>query len=113
MTRHLERYDLGEGARTLYDFTWSELCDWYIEVIKPRLYGKEGEASKTSAQHVLWYVLKGTLELLHPVHAVRHRRAVAAPARHRRIDHDRPLAHARRRAPGRSGRARDDACSWK
>ncbi len=66
VTRHLNRYDLGEGARTLYDFTWSELCDWYIEVIKPRLYGKEGEASKTSAQHVLWYVLKGTLELLHP-----------------------------------------------
>ncbi|HLS91022.1 MAG TPA: valine--tRNA ligase [Limnochordia bacterium] len=66
VTRHLNRYDLGEGARTLYDFTWSELCDWYIEVIKPRLYGREGEASKASAQYVLWYVLKGTLELLHP-----------------------------------------------
>jgi len=66
VTRHLERYDLGEGARTLYDFVWSELCDWYIEVIKPRLYGKEGEASRQSARRVLWYVLKGTLELLHP-----------------------------------------------
>ena len=66
VTRHLNRYDLGEGARTLYDFIWSELCDWYIEVIKPRLYGKEGEASRAAARHVLWHVLKGTLELLHP-----------------------------------------------
>ena len=36
VNRHLERFDLGEGARELYDFVWSELCDWYIELIKPR-----------------------------------------------------------------------------
>ncbi len=66
VTRHLERYDLGEGARTIYDFVWSELCDWYVEMCKPRLYGHEGEESRNVAQHVLWYVLKHTMELLHP-----------------------------------------------
>ncbi len=66
VTRFLERYDVGEGARVLYEFIWNELCDWYIELIKPRLYGKKGEESRYVAQYVLWYVLKGTLELLHP-----------------------------------------------
>jgi len=66
VTRFLERYDAGEAARVLYDFIWSELCDWYIELIKPRLYGKQGEETRYVAQYVLWYVLKGTLELLHP-----------------------------------------------
>jgi len=66
VTRFLERYDVGEAARVLYDFIWSELCDWYIELIKPRLYGKQGEKTRYAAQYVLWYVLKGTLELLHP-----------------------------------------------
>jgi valyl-tRNA synthetase len=66
VTRFLHRYDVGEGARVLYEFIWNELCDWYIELIKPRLYGKQGEESRYVAQYVLWYVLKGTLELLHP-----------------------------------------------
>jgi len=66
VTRHLDRYDIGEAARTLYDFIWSELCDWYIELAKPRLYGHEGEASQRTARLVLWATLKGTLELLHP-----------------------------------------------
>lgn len=66
VNRHLERFDLGEGARALYDFVWSELCDWYIELIKPRLYGHEGEESRRTAQHVLWHVLESTLRLLHP-----------------------------------------------
>jgi len=66
VTRHLGRYDLGEGARTLYDFIWSEFCDWYIELVKERLNGRRGEAARRAAQQVLWYVLKGTLELLHP-----------------------------------------------
>jgi len=66
VNRHLERFDPGEGARVLYDFVWSELCDWYIELVKPRLYGKEGEESRRTAQHVLWHVLESTLRLLHP-----------------------------------------------
>ncbi|NMB02285.1 MAG: valine--tRNA ligase [Firmicutes bacterium] len=66
VTRFLERYDVGEGARVLYDFIWTELCDWYIELIKPRLYGRLGEESRYVAQYVLWYVLKHTIQLLHP-----------------------------------------------
>lgn len=65
-TRWLERYDLGEAARVLYDFVWTELCDWYVEMAKPSLYGRLGEGPKQVSQHVLWYVLEGTLRLLHP-----------------------------------------------
>ena len=65
-TRWLERYDLGEAARALYDFIWTELCDWYVEMIKPHLYGRAGEATKQASQYILWYVLEGTLRLLHP-----------------------------------------------
>ena len=107
--RNLESYELGEAARVLYEFIWDELCDWYIELAKPRLYGKEtvsdvrnqtsdvriqnseqegiGETnpntnpttagalrarrlatvtSRRTAQQVIWYVLRHTLELLHP-----------------------------------------------
>jgi len=64
--RFLERYDIGEAARVLYDFIWSEFCDWYIELIKPRLYKKEEAESRYAAQYVLWFVLRQTLELLHP-----------------------------------------------
>ena len=45
VTDNLEAYELGEAARLLYEFIWNEFCDWYIEVIKPRLYG-EGESGK-------------------------------------------------------------------
>jgi valyl-tRNA synthetase len=64
--RNLESYELGEAARVLYEFIWDELCDWYIELIKPRLYGKDTPDSRGAAQQVLWYVLKRTMELLHP-----------------------------------------------
>lgn len=66
VTRFLTAYELGEAARVLYEFIWSEFCDWYIELAKPRLYGKTGKADRVTAQHVISSVLKGTLELLHP-----------------------------------------------
>ncbi|NLV92034.1 MAG: valine--tRNA ligase [Firmicutes bacterium] len=66
VTRRLTRYELGEAARELYDFIWSEFCDWYIELVKPRLYGRFGDGAKATSQYVLWSVLRGTLELLHP-----------------------------------------------
>jgi len=65
VTANLKKYELGEAARHLYDFLWSEFCDWYIEVSKIRLYGDEPQARRT-AQKVLVYVLRHTLELLHP-----------------------------------------------
>ncbi len=66
VTRNLERYDLGEAGRVIYEFMWNEFCDWYIEMVKPRLYGKETAASRRTAQTVLAATLRGTLELLHP-----------------------------------------------
>jgi valyl-tRNA synthetase len=66
VTRNMEKYELGEAARMLYEFIWNEYCDWYIEMAKPRLYNKENVASRAAAQYVLWYVLENTLKLLHP-----------------------------------------------
>lgn len=65
VTRFMEKYELGEAARTLYDFIWNEFCDWYIELVKPRLYGKDQE-SRSTAQYVLSFVLGNTMKLLHP-----------------------------------------------
>lgn len=65
VTSNLEAYELGEAARILYEFTWNELCDWYIELAKPRLYGKDA-TDRVIAQYILVKVLKGTLEMLHP-----------------------------------------------
>lgn len=66
VTSNMERYELGEAARILYDFLWDDLCDWYIELIKPRLYGKDTPASKKTAQYVLARTMRETMELLHP-----------------------------------------------
>ncbi|MGI6683925.1 MAG: valine--tRNA ligase [Bacillota bacterium] len=65
VTRYLEKYELGEAARTLYDFIWNEFCDWYIELAKLRLYKEDG-AEKHTAQYVLTKVLGGMMQLLHP-----------------------------------------------
>lgn len=66
VTDNLEKFELGEAARLVYEFLWSEYCDWYIEMAKPRLYAKDETQSRAVAQHVLWQVLEGTLRLLHP-----------------------------------------------
>ncbi|MEL6936281.1 MAG: class I tRNA ligase family protein, partial [Cyanobacteria bacterium J06607_17] len=61
----LDKYGMGEAAKTLYEFTWGDFCDWYIELVKPRLYGKD-EDSKQVAKQTLAFVLDGILKLLHP-----------------------------------------------
>lgn len=66
VTEMLDRYELGEAARVLYEFIWNEFCDWYIELVKPRLYGKDTEESRYAAQKTLVEVLRGSMELLHP-----------------------------------------------
>ncbi|ADG83394.1 valine--tRNA ligase [Thermincola potens] len=66
VTDALEAYNLGEAAQSLYEFIWNEFCDWYIELVKPVLYGKESPAARYTAQYVLWSVLEGTMRLLHP-----------------------------------------------
>ena len=66
VTGLLERFELGEAGRAIYDFIWSEVCDWYIEIAKPRLYNKEAAAERAAAQHVLATVLVSAMKLLHP-----------------------------------------------
>ena len=66
VTKSFDSYELGIAAQSLYDFIWSEYCDWYIELTKPRLYSDD-ETAKTNACCVLNYVLSNTLKLLHPL----------------------------------------------
>jgi valyl-tRNA synthetase len=62
----LEEYRFNEAAMTLYQFTWSEFCDWYLELSKQELYGDDQERRQTT-QYVLWSVLEHLLRLLHPI----------------------------------------------
>ncbi|WP_297965321.1 valine--tRNA ligase [uncultured Anaerovibrio sp.] len=66
VTENLEKYELGEAGRLIYEFIWSEFCDWYIELSKARLYDKENVKPRQTAQYVLGYVLERALRLLHP-----------------------------------------------
>ena len=66
ITGHLEEYDLGMSAQKLYDFIWSEFCDWYVEMAKSRLYGEDA-AAKTVVISVLNHTLITLLQLLHPI----------------------------------------------
>jgi valyl-tRNA synthetase len=61
----LTEYRYNEAANGLYQFTWSEFCDWYLELSKQDLYGSDPER-KSTAQYVLWHVLEQLLRLLHP-----------------------------------------------
>ena len=62
ITELLNTFEFGEAARRLYEFIWSELCDWYVEMSKVSIYGGDSKAS----MQVLVYVLKNTLKILHP-----------------------------------------------
>ena len=65
VSAHMEDGDFGIAAQNIYDFAWSEFCDWYIELSKGRLMG-EDEEQKQNVRAVLLYVLEGLLKLLHP-----------------------------------------------
>ncbi|MBQ2238638.1 MAG: valine--tRNA ligase [Lachnospiraceae bacterium] len=65
VTANMEKYDLGVAVAKLYDFIWEEFCDWYIEMVKPRLYNDE-DTTKAAALWTLRTVLIQSLKLLHP-----------------------------------------------
>lgn len=65
VNRLLDQYEIGIAASSLYEFIWFEYCDWYIELVKNRLYG-EDEAKKDAAMASLLYSLEKILKLLHP-----------------------------------------------
>ncbi|MFO8082923.1 MAG: valine--tRNA ligase [Desulfobacterales bacterium] len=62
----LDNYKFNEAASALYQFIWHEFCDWYLEAIKPVLYGKMGQDAKEATKGVLWLTLRNTLIILHP-----------------------------------------------
>ncbi|MGM0470979.1 MAG: valine--tRNA ligase [Bacillota bacterium] len=66
VTTMLDKYQIGNAAQALYDFIWNEFCDWYIELVKPRLYQDDNQVAKETAQYVVSSVLEQALRLLHP-----------------------------------------------
>ncbi len=65
VTVNMDKFELGIAVQKLYDFIWEEFCDWYIEMVKPRLYRKEDE-TREAALWTLNTVLTNALKLLHP-----------------------------------------------
>lgn len=65
VSTNLNKYEIGIAAEKIYDFTWNVFCDWYIELVKPRLYGDNAKL-KESAISVLIYTLTNVIKLLHP-----------------------------------------------
>lgn len=65
-TDNMENYELGIAVQKVYDFIWDEFCDWYIEMVKPRLYNSDDKISRNGALWTLKTVLINALKLLHP-----------------------------------------------
>ncbi|MBE7027279.1 MAG: valine--tRNA ligase [Ruminococcaceae bacterium] len=65
VTDNLDKFELGVALSKIYDFIWDDYCDWYIELVKPRLFDTQNP-SRITAQYVLTYVLSETMKLLHP-----------------------------------------------
>ena len=65
VTENLDKYELGIAVQKVYDFIWEEFCDWYIEMVKPRLYNDD-DTTKAAALWTLKTVLINALKLLHP-----------------------------------------------
>lgn len=65
VTENLERFELGIALQKIYEFIWEEFCDWYIELVKPRLYDREAQG-RLEALYVLNKVLTDAMKLLHP-----------------------------------------------
>ena len=66
ITNNIDEFELGVFAQKIYDFIWNEFCDWYIEMVKPRLYN-ENDKTKLAAMYTLNKVLADSLKLLHPI----------------------------------------------
>ena len=66
VTDNMEKYELGIAVQKVYDFIWDEFCDWYIEMVKPRLYNSDNATSQNAALYTLKTVLIDALKLLHP-----------------------------------------------
>jgi len=67
ITDHLEKFRFNDYVSTFYSFFWHDFCDWYLELIKPRLYQAEDPGQRSLVLNVALYILKGSMKLLHPV----------------------------------------------
>ena len=65
VTRNIENYDLGVALDKIYSFIWNEFCDWYIEMVKPRIYS-DNQEEKVAVSNILNHVFGSSLKLLHP-----------------------------------------------
>ena len=66
VTENMDKFELGIAVQKVYDFIWDEFCDWYIEMVKPRLYNSDNAESMNAALWTLKSVLIDALKLLHP-----------------------------------------------
>lgn len=66
VTANMEAFELGIAVSKIFDFIWEEFCDWYIEMVKPRLYNSDDVKSQNAALYTLREVLIDALKLLHP-----------------------------------------------
>jgi len=62
----LDEYRFNEAAAAIYQFIWHEFCDWYLELVKPTLYGRGDPAGRRAAQRTLYHVLTTSIRLIHP-----------------------------------------------
>ncbi len=67
VNRYLKEYRFNEAAKAAYAFVWHEFCDWYLEVVKPMLFGKLGDEACQASLSVLYHTLEASLRLLHPI----------------------------------------------
>ena len=65
VSKNIDNYDIGIALDKIYNFIWNEFCDWYIEMVKPRIYSDD-EATKVQVSDVLSHILASSLKLLHP-----------------------------------------------
>ncbi len=65
VTENMDKFEFGIALQKIYEFIWEEFCDWYIELVKPRLYDRD-DATRLEAQYVLNYTLGAAMKLLHP-----------------------------------------------
>ena len=66
VTDNMDKYELGIAVQKVYDFIWDEFCDWYIEIIKPRMYATDAPVSKNAALYTAKFALSNALKMLHP-----------------------------------------------
>ncbi len=66
VVKNLDQFRLHDALETIYHFFWGDYCDWYLEVIKPRLYKPEKEEDKQTALRLASFIMKNSMELLHP-----------------------------------------------